>query len=68
MKIFFALWAFAVLYYMARGIEVCLWQALLLLDAPVVYSTELHITLICVAVVAAVAVMSLIRLFGGKQK
>ena len=68
MKIFFLLWTFVVLYYMARGIEVCLWQTLLLFDAPVVYSTELHVTLICVAVVAAVAVMSLIRLFGGKQK
>ena len=62
------LWAFAILYFTARGISLVLWEILLQTMSTITYSKDLHAGIIVIAVLLAVLLVFAPVLFGGKRK
>lgn len=62
------LWAFAILYFTARGISLVLWEILLQTMNTITYSKDLRAGIIVIAALIAVLLVFAPILFGGKRK
>lgn len=62
------LWLFALVLLVASGFELFLWRVLLLLDGPIVYNTDLRVTLVIVSILLSVIFLALFARIGGRSK